>query len=54
MKWLGFTREKDDQTRDRKVHMVKGKWITIMLDSVDDERIKWLLDMSFELTKGKI
>lgn len=32
-------------------HMVKGKWITIMLDgSVDAERIKWLLGMSFELT----
>ena len=35
-------------------HMVKGKWITIMLDSVDDERIKWLLDMSFELTMKKV
>ena len=32
-------------------HMVKGKWITIMLDSVDAEQIKWLLGMSFELTK---
>ena len=31
-------------------HMVKGKWITIMLDSVDAEQIKWLLGMSFELT----
>ncbi|MBE6913210.1 MAG: MmcQ/YjbR family DNA-binding protein [Ruminococcaceae bacterium] len=34
-------------------HMVKGKWITIMLDSVDDKRIKWLLGMSFELTMKK-
>lgn len=31
-------------------HMVKGKWITIMLGSVDAERIKWFLGMSFELT----
>lgn len=35
-------------------HMIKGKWITVMLDRVDDEQVKWLIDMSFELTKGKI
>ncbi len=32
-------------------HMNKTNWITIALDgSADDEKIKWLLDMSFELT----
>ncbi len=33
-------------------HMNKAYWITIMLDgSIDDDKIKWLIDMSFELTK---
>lgn len=32
-------------------HMSKTNWITIALDgSVKDEKIKWLLDMSYELT----
>lgn len=32
-------------------HMSKSSWITIALDdSVDDEKIKWLIDMSYELT----
>ncbi len=32
-------------------HMNKNHWISVLLgDSVDDEKIKWLLDMSFELT----
>ena len=36
-------------------HMNKSYWITVRLDgSVDAEKIKWLLDMSFDLTaKGK-
>ena len=35
-------------------HMNKTNWITIALDgSADDEKIKWLLDMSFELTALK-
>ena len=34
-------------------HMNKGSWITIALDDrVEPEKIKWLLDMSFE-TAGK-
>ena len=36
-------------------HMSKDKWISVALDgSVDDEQIKMLLDMSFELTAMKI
>lgn len=36
-------------------HMSKDKWISVALDgSVDDEQIKILLDMSFELTGVKI
>jgi len=35
-------------------HMNKASWITIALDgSVDNEKIKWLIDMSFELTSIK-
>ena len=36
-------------------HMNKGSWVTISLDGeAEDEKIKWLLDMSFELAgKGK-
>ena len=33
-------------------HMNKDKWLSVALDgSADDEQIKMLLDMSFELTK---
>lgn len=36
-------------------HMSKTNWITIALDgSADDEKIKWLIDLSFELTAVKI
>lgn len=36
-------------------HMNKLNWITISLDGeADDEKIKWLLDMSFDLTAAKI
>ena len=36
-------------------HMSKDKWISVALDgSVDDEQIKMLLDMSYELTALKI
>ena len=36
-------------------HMNKDKWISVALDgSADDEQIKMLLDMSYELTAVKI
>ncbi len=36
-------------------HMNKEKWISVALDgSVDGEKIKWLLDLSFDLTAPKI
>ncbi len=36
-------------------HMNKSSWISVMLDgSVDSEKIKWLLDLSFDLTARKI
>ncbi len=32
-------------------HMSKTHWISVLLDgSVDKDKIKWLLDLSFELT----
>lgn len=35
-------------------HMNKAYWISLFLDgSVEDEKIKWLLDISFELTAQK-
>lgn len=35
-------------------HMNKNYWITLRLDgSVDKDKIKWLLDMSFDLTATK-
>ncbi len=35
-------------------HMNKLNWITVALDgSADDEKIKFLLDMSFDLTSKK-
>ncbi len=38
----------------RGYHMNKNYWITVRLDgSVDDDRIKWLIGMSFELTEKK-
>ncbi len=38
----------------RGYHMNKSYWITVLLDkSVDDEKIKWLLQMSFDITKKK-
>ncbi|MBQ8015886.1 MAG: MmcQ/YjbR family DNA-binding protein [Clostridia bacterium] len=36
-------------------HMSKTNWISVALDgSVENEKIKWLLDMSFDLTAKKI
>lgn len=33
-------------------HMNKLHWISVLLDgTVDDEKLKWLLDISFELTE---
>ena len=38
----------------RAYHMSKTNWITIALDSTaDDEKIKWLLDMSYGLTASR-
>ena len=35
-------------------HMNKNHWITVCLDgSVEEEKVKWLLDLSFELTYKK-
>jgi len=35
-------------------HMSKGSWVSVALDgSVDDEQIKWLIKMSFDLTKTR-
>ena len=34
-------------------HMNKEHWITVSLDDVCDEKIKMLLDISFELTLSK-
>lgn len=35
-------------------HMSKTNWISVALDgSVETEKIKWLLDLSFELTSKK-
>lgn len=36
-------------------HMNKSCWITVALNgTADDEKIKWILDMSFDATKKKI
>lgn len=36
-------------------HMNKEKWISVVLDgNVQADKIKWLLDISFELTAAKI
>lgn len=36
-------------------HMNKSYWISVFLDgTVDDEKLKWLLDISFDLTNVKI
>lgn len=35
-------------------HMSKSNWISASLDEADSEKIKWLLDISFDLTKSKI
>lgn len=35
-------------------HMNKNHWLTLALDgSAEDEKIKWLLDVSYDLTKPK-
>lgn len=36
-------------------HMSKAHWLTLALDgTADEEKMKFLLDMSYELTKGRI
>lgn len=35
-------------------HMNKAHWLSVALDgTVEDEKIKFLMDMSYELTKGR-
>ena len=35
-------------------HMNKAHWLSVALDwSVEDEKIRFLVDMSYELTKGR-
>ncbi|MBE6738538.1 MAG: MmcQ/YjbR family DNA-binding protein [Ruminococcaceae bacterium] len=35
-------------------HMNKSHWISLLIDEITaEEKIKWLLDLSFELTKKK-
>ena len=35
-------------------HMNKAHWVSVALDgTVEDEKIKFLVDMSYELTKGR-
>ena len=35
-------------------HMSKGTWVSVWLDgSVPPKNLKWLIDMSFDLTKNK-
>ena len=31
-------------------HMSKEHWISVLLDTVDDEKLRFLIDMSWELT----
>ncbi len=36
-------------------HMNKAYWVTVLLDgTVEDEKLKWLLDVSFDLTDKPI
>ena len=36
-------------------HMNKEKWISVLLDgSVEDDKIKWLVELSFQLTSKKL
>ncbi len=35
-------------------HMNKSNWISIALEEADDEKTKWLIDMSFDATNVKI
>ncbi len=36
-------------------HMNKSYWISVFLDgTVDDEKLKWLLDISYDLTASKV
>ena len=35
-------------------HMSKAHWLTVLLDgAVADEKLKFLLEMSYDLTKGR-
>lgn len=36
-------------------HMNKAHWISIALDgTADDDKVKWLIDMSYDMTKKKV
>lgn len=34
-------------------HMNKEKWISVSTDKADEDKIKWLIDISFELTASR-
>ena len=38
----------------RAYHMNKTHWLTVALDECDEDTIRWLLGISFDLTRGKI
>ena len=38
----------------RAYHMNKTHWLTASLDECDDDTVRWLLAISYELTRGKI
>lgn len=35
-------------------HMNKNHWISFLLEKGDDEKLKWLLDLSYTLTKKNV
>ena len=38
----------------RAYHMNKIHWLTVALDECDDDMLRWLLDVSYDLTRKKI
>ena len=38
----------------RAYHMNKIHWLTVALDECDDDTLRWLLDVSYDLTRKKI
>ena len=41
----------DGKSIFRAYHMNKAHWITVIIDAADENKLKMLLDVSFELTK---